>query len=258
MTHTLVAAIQSFVEYSTIELAERVASCFEPHSKWEDIRKFPHVPSTKLNAILSEIVQAGLKGGQSPAETAFALRAACAVEARHRSTPGLELVLSGPSFPPFEMRRTDEAILQIVQNPRERLTIVSFILYRIDRLAQALDEASHRGVEIRMFVKSEKLFDREMSGFYDGTLKSGMQVYVWAESQRLHAPHGRHGVLHAKATIADSSALFISSANLTEYAMSLNIELGVLIRGGDYPRKIEQLFDNYLAHGLFVKPPRKV
>jgi phosphatidylserine/phosphatidylglycerophosphate/cardiolipin synthase-like enzyme len=41
---------------------------------------------------------------------------------------------------------------------------------------------------------------------------------------------GRYGSLHVKGAIVDDHHLFISSANLTEYALSLNIELGVLIQ----------------------------
>jgi len=59
-------------------------------------------------------------------------------------------------------------------------------------------------------------------------------------------------VLHAKAAVADSTSLFISSANLTENAMSLNIELGIMITGGDLPHKVEKLFSDLLERGVFV------
>jgi cardiolipin synthase len=35
--------------------------------------------------------------------------------------------------------------------------------------------------------------------------------------------------------VADEAALLVSSANLTEYALNLNMELGLLVRGGDLP-----------------------
>ncbi|MEO8609314.1 MAG: DISARM system phospholipase D-like protein DrmC [Chloroflexota bacterium] len=252
MTQDLVRAIQHFVGQSTIELTERVATSLETYSTWDGIYQLPHIPSSHLNALFMDIVQAGHNTGHSPSEVAFSLRTAGAVEERHRETPHLELVLSGPTFPPFEMRRTDEAIVQIIQGARNRLTLVSFALYRVDRLAQALSQAVQRGVEIRLFVESDKLPKGNVSTVYGEMLASCMEVYTWTESRRQHSSGGK-GVLHAKVTIADSYELFISSANLTEHAMSLNIELGVLIRGGHYPRKIEQLFDTYLAQGLFEK-----
>ena len=48
--------------------------------------------------------------------------------------------------------------------------------------------------------------------------------------QRPRPPDGRHGSLHATAAVADGKALFISSTNLTEDAMALDMELGVLRR----------------------------
>jgi len=49
---------------------------------------------------------------------------------------------------------------------------------------------------------------------------------------------GRYGFLHAKFAVADEAALFVSSANLTEYAFNFNMELGLLVRGGDLPAQM--------------------
>ena len=49
--------------------------------------------------------------------------------------------------------------------------------------------------------------------------------------------------------VADGHWLFLSSANLTEYALSLNMELGVLIRGGPLPRQVEDHFSGLIAAG---------
>ena len=38
--------------------------------------------------------------------------------------------------------------------------------------------------------------------------------------------------------MADQATAFISSANLTEYALSLNMELGMLVKGGSLPREL--------------------
>ncbi len=44
--------------------------------------------------------------------------------------------------------------------------------------------------------------------------------------------------MHAKCAVADVSALLVSSANLTQYALNLNMELGLLVRGGDLPGRV--------------------
>ena len=50
----------------------------------------------------------------------------------------------------------------------------------------------------------------------------------------------RHGSLHVKCAVADDAAALISSANLTEYAMNLNMELGLMVKGGDLPSSLAQ------------------
>ena len=75
------------------------------------------------------------------------------------------------------------------------------------------------------------------------------RLYVWPIHQRPVSPAGRHGSLHAKVAVAGGRALLISSANLTEIAMTLNMELGVLVQGGDLPAQVEQPFVRLIEMG---------
>jgi phosphatidylserine/phosphatidylglycerophosphate/cardiolipin synthase-like enzyme len=54
-------------------------------------------------------------------------------------------------------------------------------------------------------------------------------VFIWEKSKRPKGKDGKHGSLHIKCAIADSNDLLISSANLTGYALTLNMEMGLLI-----------------------------
>ena len=49
--------------------------------------------------------------------------------------------------------------------------------------------------------------------------------------------------MHVKAAVADSKVAFLTSANLTDAALERNMELGVLIRGGNLPSSIDWLID---------------
>jgi phosphatidylserine/phosphatidylglycerophosphate/cardiolipin synthase-like enzyme len=42
-------------------------------------------------------------------------------------------------------------------------------------------------------------------------------------------------VFHVKCAVADGEWLFLSSANLTQQAFTINMELGMLVRGGTMP-----------------------
>jgi phosphatidylserine/phosphatidylglycerophosphate/cardiolipin synthase-like enzyme len=57
------------------------------------------------------------------------------------------------------------------------------------------------------------------------------RVYSWREK----SGEFENGRVHAKVAIADRSSCFITSANLTGYAMEKNMELGLLMEGGDVP-----------------------
>jgi hypothetical protein len=47
--------------------------------------------------------------------------------------------------------------------------------------------------------------------------------------------------------------LFLSTANLTEQAFSINRELGVLITGGTTPAQVEVQFGKTIESGVLVK-----
>jgi phosphatidylserine/phosphatidylglycerophosphate/cardiolipin synthase-like enzyme len=49
-----------------------------------------------------------------------------------------------------------------------------------------------------------------------------------------------------KCAVADGEWLFLSSANLTQQAFTINMELGSLIRGGTLPIRVEQRFNELI------------
>jgi phosphatidylserine/phosphatidylglycerophosphate/cardiolipin synthase-like enzyme len=46
-------------------------------------------------------------------------------------------------------------------------------------------------------------------------------VYIWSADKRSQDGSDRHGSLHVKCAVVDAQLLFISSANLTAYALTL-------------------------------------
>ena len=55
--------------------------------------------------------------------------------------------------------------------------------------------------------------------------------------------------LHAKFAVADGRCLLTTSANLTGNALERNMELGLLITGGEAPREVVRLVDDLIAQG---------
>jgi phosphatidylserine/phosphatidylglycerophosphate/cardiolipin synthase-like enzyme len=52
--------------------------------------------------------------------------------------------------------------------------------------------------------------------------------------------------------VADGRWLFLSSANLTEYAFTINMELGVLVTGGKLPAQVQEHFDRLVVGGTLA------
>ena len=82
------------------------------------------------------------------------------------------------------------------------------------------------------------------------------QVYYWPQTMRPADAQGRTGIFHPKCAVADDRWLFLSSANLTEYAFTVNQELGVLITGGRLPAQVNEHFQALIRSGVLQKVMR--
>ncbi len=165
----------------------------------------------------------------------------------------VELVWTGPNPESFPLRRTDQTLLQLIREAQHDLLIVSFAIYNIPEIVQALIAALNRGVSIRIVAETPEASDGKISFGLATTFGSEVlrrsQLYVWLKAKRPVDEQGRYGSLHAKCAVSDRQHLFVSSANLTEYAMSLNIEMGVLIHNQSLAEQVIQQIDSLILHG---------
>lgn len=174
-----------------------------------------------------------------------------------RSKQRLELIWTGPETPKIPLRRTEQALVETIHTARQSLLIVSFAVYLLQTIVDAILAAARRGVAIRICVESGS--DDGGANRYDPIRALGPDigkvaaVYIWPTEKRGLAPNGKPGVLHAKCAVADNSTLFISSANLTGHAMDVNMELGVLIHGGRQPGQVADHFRSLMESGQLVR-----
>ena len=132
-----------------------------------------------------------------------------------------------------------------------------FAAYKVPALSRAIEEAFQRGVRVRFVLESKEESEGKITFNAAPALGTSgghaAEVYVWPQNQRKRNDRGQQGVLHAKFVAADSATLFVSSANFTEHAMSLNLELGVLIRGGAEPARATAMIDSLIQRGILVR-----
>lgn len=188
---------------------------------------------------------------------ALAMLTAAQVANHYREAQQLELVWTGPDSQVIPLRRTDQALLQLIGEAETSLHIVSFAVYKAEKIAEALVTAAERGVSISIYLETPDASEGKMS--FDTVkalgpaIRAHARLYMWPREKRPLTEDGKFGSLHAKIALADDEALLISSANLTDYAMTLNMEMGILIRGGEAPRQVGNHLLNLVEQGIFVK-----
>mgnify|MGYP003381045186 CR=1 FL=1 len=193
---------------------------------------------------------------QFPAEAvALAIRAASLAVTETRQSQQLEFVWTGPDSRVIPVRRTEQALLQVARDARYSLHIVSFAVYRAENIVNELVAALDRGVRVAIYLETPDASQGKVAfdpvGALGSELAQRASLFIWPLEKRAQSVKGGHGSLHAKLALADNHRLFISSANLTQHAMTLNIESGLLVTGGDIPEKVGRHLSYLVEAGVF-------
>lgn len=192
-----------------------------------------------------------------PEALAMAISTAALAEKVRRESRSVELVWTGPESSEIPPRQTKQALLQVIDSAEKDLIVVSYAVYNIPEVRDALVKAAQRGVKAKVIVEGSE--QTKGSEAYS-TLKAlgsavaqACSVYVWPVEKREKDQNGKTGSLHVKCAVADAKWAYLSSANLTEYAFSINMEMGVLFRGGRIPPQVQRHFEKLIQAGVFVK-----
>lgn len=213
-------------------------------------------PQPRLRALVERFLDTWHRRAAelSPQSVALALVTATATAQHCREAQVVELIWTGPGVMEVPLRRTDQALLEVINAAHQSLLVVSFAVYKIPAITAALVGAFERGVDLRICVEAPEPSGERIA--YDTIKALGPAVqqraaiYIWPQDQRPADEQGHTGRLHAKCAVADEQVLFISSANLTDYAMNLNMEMGTLIRGGPLPQLVAAHFARLIEGGV--------
>lgn len=165
----------------------------------------------------------------------------------------LEVVWTGPEVSRIPVRRTEQVLLQLIRNASEEVTLASFALYKVPTLTNALSAALARGIHVRIIAETT-----EGDAFTPFGVEAGLgkeiaaraEVYEWDKAKRPKDNAGKHGSLHMKVAIADRQHLFITSANLTGYAMALNMEMGLLVHSRSIACQVSEQLDQLIQQKI--------
>lgn len=249
-----VTTLASSLPSSTVQaVAEAIASCSQTQLRAEIAKR---VPQHHQRSLVLAFLDSWQDSSVEPSAVAFALLTAARTEQKHRASQSVELVWTGPDSNSNPVRRTEQSILQVLDSAHERITLVSFAVYSIPNIAAALVRAAKRGVVITVVVETpDKLGgENEYSTLQalGPEVETCSSVYYWPKEKRQLSESSKPGILHVKCAVADGIWLFLSSANFTQQAFTVNMELGLLLKGGTIPLEIEHRFQELIKSGTLA------
>ncbi|MDP4535235.1 phospholipase D-like domain-containing protein, partial [Alkalimonas collagenimarina] len=112
-----------------------------------------------------------------------------------------------------------------------------FVAYKVPSILNALNDAAARRVRILILLESSKDFGGSLGLDVIAATRKKLptcEFVYWATKDTGF----EDGKVHAKIAIADEKTCLITSANITQYAMEKNIEVGVLLRGGAFVQNL--------------------
>lgn len=189
--------------------------------------------------VVDQLIDAWRATSVGAEELASMLLAAGHVFTKTTNQQSSELVWTGPTTPFVSARRTEQALLQVINAASSVLFITSFVAYDVPSIVKALNAAKDRGVNISMLLESSQDHGGSININVIGKMRALVPdalLYAWRDKSAAFSD----GRVHAKVAVADGNTCFITSANLTGYAMEKNMEAGVLISGGRIPRLLNE------------------
>ena len=200
----------------------------------------------------------GLQPGTNGRVVALAMRAAAASADLTAADHTVEIAWTGPATEAVPLRRVDQVLYDMIESAQEEILLVTYAAYRAERAVAALRDATGRGVVVKFLIELAResggkiTFDR-LDDFR--RVLPEVQFFYWSMDRRHRSAAGAYGAMHAKCLVADRSRALISSANLTDHALEVNMELG-LVAGRDIARRLAEHFDQLILRGELIPADR--
>lgn len=176
---------------------------------------------------LTEITRAWR--AEAPGTTGAGLALALATSRSLLRPTSPQVVVSGPASASLPVRLTSGVAVEVIRSAHTSLLIASFAAHGALDVVEEIGRAVGRGVQVDLMLEESTQASTAFAALPE-------EVRVWHRTDT-------SGVMHAKLLAADRHTAFLGSANLTDRALSDNIELGVVLRD---PVTVEPLVDHFL------------
>lgn len=243
----LISALTAQVPFDKVQA---IASKFRTlDSKESATSVLSLVSAPRALELLNELLTEWRLQDVSAVELSAMLIASSYTQSKITKESSIELVWTGPTSRFVAPRRTEQVLLQVINTAKTELLITSFVAYNVESIINALNVACKKGITLTMLLESSQDDGGSIDIDVIARIKKLVplaRVYAWREK----SDEFLNGRVHAKVAVADRASCFITSANLTGYAMEKNMELGLLIEGGDIPGLIMDHFQALISTKL--------
>ncbi|HEV3339813.1 MAG TPA: cardiolipin synthase [Pirellulales bacterium] len=144
-----------------------------------------------------------------------------------------------PSGPGYRRANVQRSLVALVYAAKRRVVITTPYFVPDEPLAQALQTAALRGVEIILIASEahdQVLVCLAQRSYYEELLEAGVRIH-----------HYRPRFLHAKHVTIDDDVAIVGSSNIDIRSFRLNSEISVLIYDREIVGQLARIQDGYLA-----------
>ncbi len=243
------------------QLATALAIADTPYSDALASAVLSALPNLQFRRAVADVFHAWKQNQQDWSSRAIAAALLSGAYTRNslQNDLAVELVWTGPESTVIPIRRTEQVLLQLIRECRSELTLISFAIYKVPEVVQALLQALERGIRLRIIAETPEASSGKITfgiaSTFGTELLSRAEVLVWPKQKRSVDAEGRYGSLHIKGAIVDQQTLFITSANLTRYALALNMELGVLVQNETLAKQLLSQINDLQQQEILVPLP---
>lgn len=151
----LLNAVAALARQVSPEKAQAIASRIRQTTSDTAVAALTVVLGTPTaSSVVKELVDAWQATHVSAAELASMLIASSHVARQAAAELSIELVWTGPTTPFVSARRTEQALLQVINAAKHSLFITSFVAYDVSGIVKSLNLAIDRGVDVSMLLES--------------------------------------------------------------------------------------------------------
>lgn len=154
----------------------------------------------------------------------------------------------GPK-PMYEKYIAKSIILNMLNQAKKYVYITTPYLIIDNELTRAIENASLRGIDVRIIVPhipDKKIIFEMTKDNYINLIKSGVKIYEY-----------KPGFIHAKSYIADGNIALIGTINLDYRSLAHHFENGVWLYKCDIIYEMEQDFINTMNESIYINESLK-